>query len=128
MQITAAVVREQRCPFTIETLELEKPRANEILVRIIGVGVCHTDLKVRDGVRPAPLPIVLGHEGSGVVEQVGSGVTKVQPGDHVVLSYNSCGLCANCQSGRAAYCQHVIPCNFGGARPDGSTPLRRRRL
>ena len=125
MQVIAAVVREKGCPFIIETLELETPRANEVLVRIVGVGVCHTDLKVRDGIRPAPLPIVLGHEGSGVVEQVGSDVTKVQPGDHVVLSYNSCGLCANCQSGHAAYCQHLIPCNFGGTRPDGSTPLQR---
>lgn len=125
MKITAAVVHEKGQPFDLETLDLEAPRANEVLVRIVGVGVCHTDLKVWNQVRPAPLPIVLGHEGAGVVEQVGSHVTKVQPGDHVVLSYNSCGLCANCQNGQAAYCEQVIPCNFGGARLDGSTTLRK---
>jgi aryl-alcohol dehydrogenase len=125
MQITAAVVREKGGPFSLEMLDLEAPRATEVLVRIVGVGVCHTDLKVRQGVRPVPLPIVLGHEGAGVVEQVGAQVSKVQPGDRVVLSYNACGLCGNCQAGRAAYCEQVIPCNFGGKRLDGSTTLRK---
>jgi aryl-alcohol dehydrogenase len=126
MEIKAAVAWEKGKPFTIETLNLEAPRANEVLVRIVGVGVCHTDLKVRDGTRPIPYPIVLGHEGSGVVEEVGSQVTKVMPGDHVVLTYNSCGLCPHCRNGHAAYCQQVIELSFGGQRPDGSTPLSRR--
>lgn len=124
MKISAAVVREKGGPFSVETLDLEAPRADEVLVRIVGVGVCHTDLKARDQIRPVPLPVVLGHEGAGVVEQVGRQVTKVRPGDHVVLSYHACGLCANCQSGHPAYCKLVIPCNFGGSRLDGSTPLR----
>lgn len=124
MKISAALVREKGGPFSIETLDLDAPRADEVLVRIVGVGVCHTDLKVRDQVRPVPLPIVLGHEGAGIVEQVGRQVSKVQPGDHVVLSYHSCGLCVNCQNGRPAYCQHAISGNFGGTRLDGSTTLR----
>jgi aryl-alcohol dehydrogenase len=106
-------------------LELDEPRTDEVLVRIVGVGVCHTDLKVRNQTRPVPLPAVLGHEGAGIVEQVGRHVTKVKPGDHVVLSYHSCGTCSNCQQGQPAYCHQVIVCNFGGARLDGSTTLRK---
>ena len=75
MKITAALVREKEQPFSIEELELEEPRADEILVRVAGVGVCHTDLIVRDQWYPVPLPAVLGHEGAGVVEGVGAGVT-----------------------------------------------------
>lgn len=104
---------------------MEEPRADEVLVRIVGVGICHTDLKVRDQFRPVPLPIVLGHEGAGIVEQVGNQVTMVQPGDHVVLSYHWCGVCINCQRGNPAYCQKALACNFGGARLDGSTTLRK---
>ena len=116
-------MRAKAQPFTIETLDLDAPRADEVLVRIVGVGVCHTDLKVRDQHRPTPLPIVLGHEGAGVVERVGDEVTKVEPGDHVVLSYHWCGACSNCQKGFPAYCHQVIACNFGGSRLDGSTTL-----
>jgi aryl-alcohol dehydrogenase len=88
MKITAAVVREAAQPFTVEELDLEEPRADEVVVRIAGVGICHTDLTVRD--RPtAPRPAILGHEGVGVVERVGAGVSRVQPGDHVVLSTRS---------------------------------------
>lgn len=107
-------------------MELDEPRADEVLVRIVGVGVCHTDLKARNQTRPVPLPAVLGHEGAGIVEYVGRQVTKVKPGDHVVLSYNFCGICSNCQQGKAAYCQRVIACNFGGTRLDGSTTLRQQ--
>ena len=92
---------------------------------IAGVGVCHTDVKMRDGARPVPLPIVLGHEGAGVVEAVGSEVSEVRPGDHVVLSFDYCGKCANCRSGRQAYCKYVFQYSFGGVRPDGSSPLRK---
>lgn len=123
MQVTAAVVRERSGSFSLETLDLQAPRPDEVLVRIVGVGICHTDLKVQAGVRPIPFPIVLGHEGAGIVEQVGSRVTKVQPGDHVVLTFNSCGTCPHCQQGQVAYCQKVIQLSFGGKRLDGSTPL-----
>lgn len=124
MEITAAVVREKGRPFSVERLELEGPRPEEVLVRVIGAGICHTDLIVRDQWYEVPLPAVLGHEGSGVVEAVGEGVTKVEVGDHVVLSYLSCGECANCKQGRPPYCFKLYELNFGGARPDGSSAIR----
>ncbi len=120
--IKAAVVREQGGPFLIEDIRLDDPRGDEVLVRIAGVGVCHTDLVVRDQYFPVPLPAVLGHEGAGVVEKVGSAVTKVAVGDHVVLSYASCGQCKNCLQGLYGYCSDLYERNFSGARPDGSTP------
>lgn len=124
MNVTAAVVREKEQPFSVEELEIEEPRAGEVLVRVVGAGVCHTDLICRDQWYPVPLPAVLGHEGSGVVEQVGEGVTKVEPGDHVVLSYLSCGKCVNCVKGASPYCLDLYNQNFGGARPgDGSNAL-----
>lgn len=91
-------------------------------MRIHGVGVCHTDIVVRDQFFPMPLPAILGHEGSGVVERVGSAVTKVSPGDHVVLTFASCGTCPNCQRGLSGYCPDLYGRNFSGARPDGSSP------
>lgn len=122
--INAAVVRKQSGPFVVEQVELDEPRPDEILVRIEGVGVCHTDLIVRDQYFPTPLPAVLGHEGSGVVEKVGGLVTKVAPGDHVVLTYASCGHCEACEKGLSGYCNELYGRNFGGTRPDGSTPYR----
>ncbi len=124
MQITAAVTRSNGALFTLEALELDDPRPDEVVVRLVGSGICHTDLIVRDQWYPVPLPAVLGHEGSGVVEVVGDGVTSVAPGDHVVLTYNSCGVCRMCVQGRPAYCDQIFACNFAGRRPDGSTTLR----
>lgn len=125
MKITAAVVREKSQPFTIEELELDDPREDEVLVRIVGTGVCHTDLIVRDQYYPVPLPSVLGHEGAGIVEQVGSKVSKVKPGDHVVLSFLSCGTCTNCRRGMPGYCYDLYDFNFGGFRPDRTTTMRK---
>ncbi len=123
-EIQAAVLRDLSSPFQIEPLQLESPRRDEVQVRIAGVGICHTDVKVAEGYVPLPLPVVLGHEGAGIVTAVGTGVTKVQPGDPVVLSLNSCGRCDNCQSGHPAYCDDVGFLSFGCARPsDGSSPL-----
>lgn len=119
-EITAAVVRRKGGPFVIETLRLDAPRDDEVRVRIVATGMCHTDLVIRDQVYPVPLPIVLGHEGAGVVEAVGRGVRKVAPGDHVVLSYMSCGHCAPCGRGEPAYCTLGHPLSFGGSREDGS--------
>lgn len=124
IDIQAAVVRSQGGAFGMEPLTLEEPGPGEVLVRIAGVGLCHTDLVVRDQYFPTPLPAVLGHEGSGVVERVGAGVTKVAPGDHVVLSYASCGQCANCQNGLYGYCPDLYGRNFTGTRPDGSHPCK----
>ena len=122
--IKAAVVRKKGGPFTIEKLAVETPRADEVLVRIVATGMCHTDIVIRDQVYPVPLPIVLGHEGAGVVESVGAGVRKVVPGDHVVLSFMSCGHCARCAAGQPAYCAKGHPLCFGGARQDGTTATR----
>ncbi len=121
--IKAAIVRTKGGPFAIEALTVEEPRADEVLVRIVATGMCHTDIVIRDQVYPVPLPIVLGHEGAGVVERVGAAVRKVAAGDHVVLSYMSCGHCARCAAGEPAYCAKGHPLCFGGAREDGSTAM-----
>ncbi len=123
MDIVAAVVKQPFGEFLIEELELETPREDEVLVRVVGVGVCHTDLSCRDQMYPVPLPAVLGHEGAGIVEAVGGTVTKVQPGDHVVLSYRACGECRNCQHDDPSHCLKIFECNFSGAREDGSSAL-----
>lgn len=124
MQIRAAVTRAPNAPMSLETLELDDPRAGEILVRVVATGVCHTDLVVRDGMLPTPQPVVLGHEGAGIVEVVGEGVTKVVPGDHVVMSFNSCGVCPSCVGGTETYCYDFFAHNFLAERSDGSTALR----
>lgn len=125
MKITAAVIREPNGPFHLEALELDEPRADEVLVKIAGSGVCHTDLVARAGHIPVPLPAVFGHEGSGIVEKVGSHVTKVAPGDHVVMSYLSCGTCPSCQQGEPSHCPSFLPLNFSCVRPDGTTTLNK---
>jgi aryl-alcohol dehydrogenase len=123
MKIRAAVTRAKSAPMSLEILELEEPRDDEILVRLVATGVCHTDMAMRDQAFPVPQPIVLGHEGAGVVEKVGRGVTKVAPGDHVVMTYNSCGQCPSCYEHAESYCYDFFGRNFAGARPDGSSPL-----
>ena len=109
MKIRAAVVKEQSGPFLLEELETDNLRDDEILVRITGAGICHTDLICRDQVYPVPLPCVFGHEGSGVVEQTGSAVKKVVAGDHVVLSFRSCGQCPACLKGDLTHCINIFP-------------------
>jgi aryl-alcohol dehydrogenase/geraniol dehydrogenase (NAD+) len=119
----AAVVREIGKPFQFEEIEVAPPREHEVRVRVVGAGICHTDLIVRDGFN-VPVPVVLGHEGSGVVESVGSHVKNVKKGDHVVLSYNSCGACPACRLQQPPFCEQFFPNNFSGVRPqDGSSPL-----
>ncbi|NBC36716.1 alcohol dehydrogenase catalytic domain-containing protein [Novosphingobium sp. FSY-8] len=121
--VTAAVCRSTDAPFTLETLTLDAPRADEVLVKIHGSGICHTDLAVRDRQLPTPLPIVLGHEGAGVVEAVGADVTHVKVGDRVLMSFNSCGTCPCCHDHSPTYCYNFFPHNFMGARADGSPTL-----
>jgi aryl-alcohol dehydrogenase len=126
MEIKAAVVSEIAGDFSIERLELCDPNDDEVVVRIVSAGICHTDLAGRDGHLPIPPPpSVFGHEGAGVVEQVGAGVTKVKPGDHVVLAWDYCGACPSCKSGQELYCLNFFLHNFHGARPDGTTTLRK---
>jgi aryl-alcohol dehydrogenase len=123
MKIQAAVTRQTQAPMSIETLTLEEPRDDEILVRLVATGVCHTDIAMRDQAFPVPQPIVLGHEGAGIVERAGQAVTKVRAGDHVLMTFNHCGHCPSCQRDAATYCHEFFGYNFAGARPDGSSAL-----
>ena len=123
MQISAAIVRAPGAPFTIELVTLAEPRPDEVRVRIVATGLCHTDIVVRDQVLPTPLPAVLGHEGAGVIEAVGADVTDLAPGDPVVLGFAACRECAPCRSGEPAYCAHFSALNFGGCRADGTKAL-----
>ncbi|HTV91220.1 MAG TPA: NAD(P)-dependent alcohol dehydrogenase [Verrucomicrobiae bacterium] len=123
MNITAAVTRAPRSPMSLEALELEPPRDDEILVRVVATGICHTDIAMRDQAYPVPQPVVLGHEGAGVVVMAGSAITSVAPGDHVVMSYNSCGACPSCVAGAATYCYDFFGRNFAAVRADGTTPI-----
>jgi len=123
MKTTAAVVRQSGGPFILEELELDEPRADEIVVKVAATGICHTDVICRDQWFPVPLPVVLGHEGAGVVESIGSGVTLVKPGDHVVMSLLSCRVCEYCRTSAPGYCVSHYDLNFGGRRPDGSATL-----
>lgn len=125
MRISGMVVERKGGPFVLQDLELAPPRPTELLVRVVAAGICATDLHLRDQDYPMPLPIVLGHEGAGVVEAVGDGVDGIVPGDHVVMSYPSCQRCAHCRRGMNAYCFDSFRLCFGGARSDGSSALRR---
>ena len=126
METKAAVVFESSGEFSIEQLQISDPNDDEVLVRIVGVGICHTDLAARDMHLPIPAPpSVFGHEGAGVVETFGARVTKVKPGDHVALSWDCCGACPSCKSGNNTYCHNFFLHNFNGARPDGTTTLRK---
>ena len=126
MNIKAAVVREKSGPFVMEEIQLDEPRADEVVVRVVSAGICHTDLIPREQAIPAPFPAVYGHEGAGVVEKVGSQVAKLKPGDHVVMSFNSCGVCASCKKGEISYCVDHFASNFGFARfSDKSKTMRK---
>jgi S-(hydroxymethyl)glutathione dehydrogenase/alcohol dehydrogenase len=120
MQIEAAVFRKPHAPLTIEAVDIDRPLGGEVLVRTVATGVCHSDLHVVDGVGRWPLdrPIVLGHEGAGIVEAVGDDVTTVRIGDHVVACLSGfCGTCPQCLSGHPNLCTGGIV-----TRPDGAPP------
>jgi len=125
MTITAraAVLREISGEMEIKPVEISEPNADEVLVKIIACGICHTDIVIRDGAIPTPKPIVLGHEGAGHIISVGSAVTDFSVGDPVILSYSSCGECVACDSNEAPYCDEFVPRNFSAQRPDGTTAL-----
>jgi aryl-alcohol dehydrogenase len=125
MRITAAVLPELHADFQVEEVELDEPRAGEAVVRITACGVCHTDDITRHGDLPFPAPGVLGHEGAGVVEAIGDGVTNVSVGDRVVIGWPFCGECRNCLDGQPRYCVQIGPLVAGGERVDGSTALSR---
>ena len=117
MKIQAAVTHAQGKGFIIEEVTLMAPKSNEVLVKVVATGVCHTDAVARDqGI--SPYPIVLGHEGSGVVEQIGENVTSIAVGDHVVMSFAHCGQCENCLTGHPTVCSRFNDLNFGGRMDD----------
>lgn len=121
MEATAAVLRAADGPYAIEPVTLRELRAGEVLVKIAGVGMCHTDVLPRAPGFLAPPPIIPGHEGAGVVEAIGPAVEGIAVGDHVVLSFDSCGQCANCRSGQPAYCDTFMVRNLFGRELDGSS-------
>jgi aryl-alcohol dehydrogenase len=123
VSITAAVTREIDAPLSFEELELATPAPTEVLVRLVATGLCHTDVAVIKGHMPSPLPIVLGHEGAGIVVEVGDAVRDIEPGDRVALSYAYCGRCANCLTGRESSCEKFAFLNMAGRREDGATTL-----
>jgi aryl-alcohol dehydrogenase len=117
----AAVVHHLNAPFSLEEVELDEPRADEVLLRMVATGLCHTDLSAQAGIVPFPLPGVVGHEGAGVVESVGAAVQRVARGDHVLASFSSCGHCMECRGGHPALCESFHPLNLSaGTRPDGT--------
>lgn len=125
MRSTVAVVNEVGGDFSLEEVDLEGPRADEVLVRIVATGLCHTDIHLKGFLPGEMFPNVFGHEGSGVVEAVGDDVTGIAVGDHVVLSFRSCRSCANCTQGLVGYCDTTLLLNYMGMRMDGSTTYSR---
>jgi len=120
IKATAAVVHEPEGNFKFLEVELEDPRDDEIVIRLEGSGVCQTDVHAQ---HMLPMPAVLGHEGTGVVESVGKSASRVKVGDRVVMSYPWCGTCPNCLKGKKHICDHDVELNFGGSRLDGSKPV-----
>jgi len=117
-----AVVVHELNRFAVENVELAPPKAHEVKVKMVAAGVCHSDLSVINGTIPQPLPLVLGHEGAGIIEEVGEGVTHCKPGDHVVMSFvPNCGRCFHCVRGEAFLCRATPR---GGMMADGTSRLR----
>jgi aryl-alcohol dehydrogenase len=125
VRITAALVPEKGAPFRLEALELAEPGPDELVVRVAACGVCQTDVHGRDDYFGIPFPCVFGHEGAGTVERVGAAVTKVRPGDRVVMASPSCGSCAACRKGLPGYCAEARRIKFGGRLRDGRVPLKK---
>jgi len=117
----AAVVTEPAGSFQLREVELDDPRADEIVVKMVATGICHTDISVRDTLPADMFPRVFGHEGAGVVTAIGSDVTRVAVGDHVVLSLDACHNCGNCATKGPGYCENTLILNYMGFRMDGST-------
>jgi aryl-alcohol dehydrogenase len=118
--IVAAVLRTADGPYRLEIASLEGPRFDEVLVRIEATGICHTDIAARALI---DLPAVFGHEGTGVVEAVGGGVSDIAVGDTVIMAYAFCGTCSSCSGQKRFHCEASFPLNFGGSRGDGSMPI-----
>jgi aryl-alcohol dehydrogenase len=121
MEITAAVVSQKGGIFELQKVELDTPQSDEVLIKIVATGICHTDIVARDFIMGSPdFPVILGHEGAGVIEKIGEHVQHLAVGDHVVLTYGYCGECETCRNGTPPYCYQFFQRNFSGARIDGS--------
>ena len=134
MKVKAAILEEigrpgpyaETRPLTIEESDLEGPREGEVLIKIEAAGLCHSDLSVINGDRPRQVPMVLGHESAGVIQEVGPGVTRFAPGDHVITVFvPSCGHCPPCRAGRPALCEPGAASNGAGEMIGGGTRLSR---
>ena len=122
MKSKAAVLYEAGQPFEVCEVDVQSPKAGEVLVEIVAAGVCHTDYSVKTGQLAAPLPAILGHEGAGVVREVGEGVTTVQPGDHVIALWRlACGDCEYCDASRPALCAAGTEIRASGRLQDGTS-------
>lgn len=127
MKINAAILWEQGKPLSVEEAELETPRAGEVLVEVLAAGVCHSDLHPARGDWPTRTPLILGHEGAGIVREVGEGVTRVRAGDHVVFCWAPpCGICPPCLEGRPVLCDRLERTTYRNRLPGGGTRLRAR--
>lgn len=122
MKINAAITPAQGEHFVFHEVQLDKPGANELKIKIVATGVCHTDAVARD-LALTPYPAVFGHEGAGIVEEIGAGVKDFQVGDHVVMSFAHCGKCNNCLTGHPTVCSTFNELNFGGQMEDGTSRL-----
>ncbi len=122
--VTAAVLWQDEKTLSLEPVEITGLYPDELLVQVVACGVCHTDMVMRDQHLPVPQPVVLGHEGAGIVTAVGESVTRFKVGDRVAMTFASCGHCASCDDSEPAYCNAFFPLNFLGTRTDGSTALR----
>ena len=126
MQMQAAILNEANTPFSIETVELDAPKTGEVLIKMAAAGVCHSDWHVVEGLSYFPMPIICGHEGAGIVEDIGEGVTRVSPGDHVTLSFRAnCGSCFYCQNSKPNLCEVYTPVLRSGLLKDGSSRISR---
>ena len=123
----AAVAPRPGARFLFEDVDIDGPRQDETLIRIVACGICHTDLAARDGMFGMEFPAVFGHEGAGIVEAVGAEVVRVRPGDKVVISFASCGKCSSCAAGHPAHCTAFDELNFGSTRSDGSSTIHDTR-
>ena len=124
MEMQAAVLTEFNTPFKIETVSIAPPKAGEVMIKMAASGVCHSDWHVVEGLSYFPLPIICGHEGAGIVEAVGDGVTKVQPGDHVTLSFRAnCGDCFYCRRDKPNLCEVYTPMLKSGLLKDGTSRI-----
>lgn len=125
MKTTVAVVNTQGGDFSLEEVDLAELQADEVLVKIVATGLCHTDIHLKGFLPEEMFPNVFGHEGAGIVEAVGASVTGIEAGDHVVLSFRSCRACDNCTNGLVGYCDSTLLLNYMGMRMDGTTSYSR---